>query len=78
MKIEVGTVIHGYGWGYWGRDNYDDKVCIATGFYNGERYAVFYHGGSSLHERFSVIDGPDLYSVERLIEEDDALIDEMK
>lgn len=67
-KIEVGTVIYDYGWGYWGRDNYKDKTCIATGFYGGERYAVFHHPGI-YHATFSVLSGDALGSVEKLLSE---------
>lgn len=68
-RIEVGTVIRNFGWGYWGRDNYDDKRCIATGYYGEERYAVFHHPGA-YHETFSVLSEHDLESIERLMEEE--------
>lgn len=56
----VGEKCYGFAGGLFGRDSYSDKVCIATGFYAGESWAVFhsddYYGdglyflsGSQLH-----------------------------
>jgi hypothetical protein len=62
-RIEVGDIIYGFAGGHFGRDSYEDKTCIHTGFYNGTRYAVF--SGAGRFGGFSVLYGDDLAHLER-------------
>lgn len=59
MSIKVGDVVYGYAGGRFGRDSYNDKTCIAVGFYNGQHWATFHEsrGGFDL---FHTLHGSDL------------------
>jgi hypothetical protein len=41
VRVSVGTVFDGFTGGYFGRDAYGTKTCIATGKYDGTKWALF-------------------------------------
>lgn len=69
---QVGDRVEGYGFGYFGRDSWDTKVCIAAGFYSGTRYAVFCEEQSA--PSFYTIWGADLDGLESSVADARAFI----
>ncbi|MFE6967115.1 hypothetical protein ACFVAJ_18525 [Agromyces sp. NPDC057679] len=63
--IRPGDKIEGFGWGYFGRDSQFDKVCVDTGVYNGERWALFHEDVWSL---FHTVHGKELVELEELMD----------
>lgn len=59
-KIKVGTKLYGFCNGYFGRDSFEDKECIAKGKYKGIKYATFFISGSSFSERIVTVSGTNL------------------
>lgn len=65
-KIKKGTIVEGFGHGFFGRDSYHEKVCIETGKRSGIRWALFHEADAySFGPQFHIVYGDDLKALER-------------
>lgn len=76
-NTQVGTRVDGFGYGMFGRTSFNTKVCIATGFYDETRWALFHEKAGVGEGVFTVVSGNDLLNLEAWMAQENSALSEM-